>query len=112
MKYKWEVTSIEKVNMDSNEDVVLQTYWTLTATSEDNISVKFDGATPLEYNPEATNFVPFSELTEEKVLEWIEKQLIKDDGLDILYHELTEMIDEVRITHDKVEVSGEELPWS
>ena len=112
MKYEWKVVSIEKVNMDSNEDVVLQTYWRLTATSEDNISVNFDGATPLEYNPEATNFVPFSELTEELVLEWIKKQLIKQDGLDILYHELSEMIDEVRITHDKIEVSGDELPWS
>jgi len=112
MKYEWKVTSIEKVNMDSNEDVVLQTYWTLTATSEDDISVNFDGATPLEYNPEATNFVPFSELTEELVLEWIKKQLIKEDGLDILYYELSVMIEEVRISNNKIEVSGDELPWS
>ena len=112
MKYEWKVTSIEKVDMNNNKDVVLQTYWTLTATSEDNISVNFDGATPLEYNPEATNFVPFSELTEELVLEWIKKQLIKEDGLDILYHELSEMVEEVRISNNKIEVSGDKLPWS
>jgi hypothetical protein len=62
-----------KVTRVGNEtDYVVQTYWTKTGTDEDGNTGTFSGATPLDPNPEQSDFIPYDQLTQEIVLSWIQ----------------------------------------
>lgn len=71
--YKWEVTGIKVASVNETPNVIVQTYWKKTGTDEDGNEGSFSGATPFSSDsmPENTTFIPFDELTEEIVLEWI-----------------------------------------
>ena len=71
--YTWKVTSLKTKNEGSNENAVVQTYWQKIGTDEHGNTGTFSGATPFTSTtmPEGNAFVPFEELTEEVVLEWI-----------------------------------------
>lgn len=71
--YTWKVTGIKTRTEGEHQDAVVQTYWTKTGTDEDGNTGMFSGATPFTTTnmPEDYVFVPFSELTEELVLDWI-----------------------------------------
>jgi hypothetical protein len=71
--YTWELTSLKKQTINSNEDVIIQTYWKKIGTNEDGIQGIFNGATP--FNPESINFdnfTSYADLTKEQVLGWIQ----------------------------------------
>jgi hypothetical protein len=110
--YTWKISSLEKASVGGTSDVVLQTYWQLTAEAQDGTGVVFDGATPLEYNPNSENFLPFSELTEETVIGWIKKQLIRDDAMEDLEIEMEEMLMQAQMYQQKEEVTSKNLPWN
>jgi len=77
MTYTWKITGVKTVDTDSVTDAVVQTYWEKVGTDEDGNQGTFSGATPFlqsSINPE--NFVPYEELTEEIVLEWIQNIVI------------------------------------
>lgn len=111
IEYKWEVQSLEKATVEGINDVVLQTYWKLTATSVDGISINFEGATPLNFNPDTEEFIKFVDLTEEVVVEWIQLHLKEEDSLDDLLLDLTEEINYIRLYSNREEVGAENLPW-
>ena len=77
LTYKYEVTGLkvrdEEVGNETNTNAVVQTYWKLTGTDEDGNEGTFSGATPFTSTtmPEGDTFVPFDELTEEMVIDWI-----------------------------------------
>lgn len=110
--YTWNITSLEKADINSTSNVVLQTYWELTGEAENGTTVIFDGATPLNYNPNVENFLPFEELTESVVIEWVKSQLIKDDAMEDLEIEIEQMIIQKQQEKNKENVSRENLPWS
>ena len=74
--YTWKVTDMKVRNQDiestTYEKTVVQTFWEKTGTDENGNTGMFAGATPFQYNPESSTFIPFSELTEEIVIGWIQ----------------------------------------
>lgn len=76
--YTWKVTGIKTKDEGVNTDAVVQTYWTKTGTDENGNQATFSGATPFTSTtmPEGDTFVPFSELTEEMVLDWIKDVVV------------------------------------
>jgi hypothetical protein len=78
--YTWEVTSIKVKDEGSFTNAVVQTYWKKTGTDENGNEGTFSGATPFSTDnmPEGNTFVPFAELTEEMVLEWIKDVVVND----------------------------------
>ena len=56
---------------------MVQTYWKKTGT-DGEYSGTFSGATPFTADsmPEGTTFIPFNELTEADVLEWIKTTVV------------------------------------
>ena len=74
--YTWKVTDMKVHNQDiestTYEKTVVQTFWEKTGTDENGNTGMFAGATPFQYNPESSTFIPFSELTEEIVIGWIQ----------------------------------------
>jgi sugar (pentulose or hexulose) kinase len=69
--YTWAVTGMKATTVGTEANYVIQTYWTKTGTDENGNTGVFSGATPLTPNPEQTNVVPHSQLTQEIVLSWI-----------------------------------------
>ena len=77
MTYTWEVTGLKR-KTDGSDQLIVQTYWKLTGTDQDNRSGSFAGATPFERDPEAANFIAFDDLTEADVLGWIQAVVVDD----------------------------------
>jgi hypothetical protein len=70
--YTWAVTGMKVTRVGTETDYVVQTYWTKTGTDENGNTGTFSGATPLDPNPEQTDFIPYDQLTQEIVLSWIQ----------------------------------------
>lgn len=71
--YVYEVTGLKVKDEGENLSAVVQTYWKLTGTDGNGNSGTFSGATPFTSTtmPEGDVFVPFAELTEQTVINWI-----------------------------------------
>jgi hypothetical protein len=92
--YTWKVTGIKTRTEGSNQDAVVQTYWTKTGTDDDGDTGVFSGATPFTTlnMPEGYTFIPFNELTEETVLDWI-KAMVTDGYEEHVNGQIQKQID-------------------
>lgn len=72
--YKWRVTGLKVKDENDNADAVVQVYWEKKGIDENGLSASFNGVTPFTSTtmPEGSKFIPFEELTEEIVLEWVQ----------------------------------------
>jgi|LauGreDrversion4_2_1035121.scaffolds.fasta_scaffold118040_3 hypothetical protein len=103
--YTWEITSLRTRTEGENLDAVVQTYWKKTGTDENGNSGTFEGATPFSAaSVPAGEFIPFAELTEETVLNWI-KSVVVDDYEQHVNTKIQEKI-------DSASTSQPELPWA
>ena len=77
MTYTWKVTGIKvrdevNANGDTLPKAVCQTYWNKVGVDSNGNEGTFSGATPFTAaNIPADQFVPFDQLTEAVVLDWI-----------------------------------------
>jgi len=70
--YVMKVTNLDVYpSFDGKESVVYRASWTLTATDGSG-AFTYPGKTYIPYNPDA-NWVDFSDIVEDEVLEWISK---------------------------------------
>ena len=76
--YTWAVTSLKTRTEGSNQNAVVQTYWKKTGTDEAGNTGEFSGATPFTTTtmPAGSTFIPFVELTEAIVLDWIQAVVV------------------------------------
>jgi len=72
--YTWKVTGLKTRDIENKPSAVVQTYWTKTGTDDDGNTGTFHGATPFTVDPndESGPFIPFDQLTEQNVLDWIQ----------------------------------------
>lgn len=76
--YTWEVTSLKTKTEGSNANAVVQTYWKKIGTDEHGNTGVFEGATPFTaINVPEGEFIPFEQLTEETVLNWIKSVVVQ-----------------------------------
>lgn len=77
--YTWTVTGIKTTTEGQHENSVIQTYWKKIGTDENGNTGEFAGATPFSAaNVAPADFIPFNELTEEIVLDWIKAVVVGD----------------------------------
>lgn len=100
MTYSWKVTSIKK---DPNDSVV-QTYWEKKGVDEDGNEGMFAGATPFTADPNAEGYIPFANLTEADVLNWIQAVVVGDYE-EHVNSQIQRQIDEKTITEA-------DMPWA
>jgi hypothetical protein len=107
--YTWKVTGLKVQNVSENkENAVVQTYWEKIGTDENGNEGKFSGATPFTPDPTDNSgpFVPFDQLTEENVLDWI-KSIVVGDYERHVNEKIQEQID-LKINP----VTEPSLPWA
>jgi hypothetical protein len=76
--YTWKVTGVKVKDEGANTNAIVQTYWQKIGTDEAGNEGTFSGATPFTSTtmPTGDTFVPFAELTEATVLQWIKDVVI------------------------------------
>jgi hypothetical protein len=106
--YTWKVTSAKTKPEGSNQNAVVQTYWTKTGTDENGNTGTFSGATPFTTvgMPEGYTFIPFDQLTEEMVLEWIKAVVVGG------YEEHVNAQIQKQIDDKLTPVTEATLPWA
>jgi hypothetical protein len=103
--YTWKVTSMKVVDTDDLQNVVIQTYWVKTGVDEDGNEGSFSGATPLSISSvDPENFVPYDELTQSIVIEWINDSITDQTHIDSRIEE--------QINLKKNPVVEKPLPWA
>lgn len=114
INYTWKITSLKKSNSGDLENVIIGTRWECTGTDSDGVTGTFVGATPFSLNsvnPE--NFVEYSSLTEDVVLDWI-KNTVSGSGPTNYWPHISERISKAIETTKGVvqDVNEIDLPWS
>lgn len=107
--YTWKVTGLKVKDVaDNMPSAVVQTYWQKIGTDENGNEGIFAGATPFTIDPEDNSgpFIPFADLTEENVIDWI-KTVVVNDYENHVNTQIQKQID------DKVNpVTDATLPWA
>jgi hypothetical protein len=103
--YTWQITSLRTKTEGDNLNAVVQTYWKKIGTDENGNSGTFEGATPFSAaNVPVGEFIPFEELTEEMVLNWIKSVVVGDYER----HVNARIQDKI----DSATIAQPELPWA
>lgn len=107
--YTWKITGIKvrDVSEDKKSSVV-QTYWQKIGTDENGNQGTFSGATPFTVDPndDAGPFIPFEELTEQNVIDWI-KTIVVESYEDHVNQSIQEQINQ-KISP----VTETPMPWA
>lgn len=107
VEYSWKVTGLKTSTVGSANDVVVQTYWEKIGT-ENGVEGKFSGATPFSADkmPAGTTFIPFAQLKESDVLNWIQAEVTGSYEAHV-NEQIQKKIDE-----QKSPVVEATLPWA
>jgi hypothetical protein len=95
LTYTWEITGIKTKDEGANRNAVVQTYWSKTGTDENGNTGVFDGVTAFTTTnmPEGYAFIPFEQVTEEMILDWI-KAVVVGEYEDYVNAYIQKKIDE------------------
>lgn len=104
MEYTWKITGVKTLDVNGVENAVVQTYWEKIGTDSNGIEAKFTGATPFTHaSIDPDKFVPFTDLTEELMLDWIKNVVVGS------YEE--HVNDQIQKQIDLKSIKQPSLPW-
>jgi hypothetical protein len=115
LTYEWKITQIKKTTNDSVDNAIIGTRWEVKGIDANGNDGLFTGATPFtldQINPD--NFIPYNELTEEIVLDWIKGYVSGSNKStnywDHISDRINKQIEEKTSTISNVEAVN--LPWA
>ena len=115
LTYEWKVTQIKKTTNNSVDNAIIGTRWEVKGIDADGNEGTFAGATPFTLDQiDPDNFIPYSELTEAVVLDWI-KQYVSGSNKTTNYwdHISKKINDELEEKTSVISnVDAVNLPWS
>lgn len=107
--YEWKVFGLKKASTDIANDVIIGVHWSVTGTDEDGNSGTFDGTTPFgPQNVDLTNFVPYSDLSHDTVIGWVQAEVVGDYKAHV-EQEIQRQIDSAKSLI--VDVHSSQFPW-
>lgn len=102
--YTLKVTALQKRISDG---AILKVSWTKTATNQDNVSVEFNAWTDFASVTAIDNeFIQFSQLTEETILNWIKASPVYEDCNSVLEQRIIQAANPVEVLGDN------QFPWT
>jgi hypothetical protein len=115
LTYEWKITQIKKTTNNSVDNAIIGTRWEVKGTDADGNEATFAGATPFtldQINPD--NFIPYSELTEEVVLNWIKEYVSGSNRVTNYWDHISKKINDQLEEKTSVinNVDAVNLPWS
>jgi hypothetical protein len=81
VSFGWEISALDlSKEMESYPDLVITVHWRLRATDDvDELTAEVYGADSLQPPAEGAQFIPFSELTQELVVSWLEQKMEQEE---------------------------------
>jgi hypothetical protein len=115
LTYEWKITQIKKTTNDSVDNAIVGTRWEVKGIDENGNEGLFTGATPFTLDQiDPDNFIPYSELTEDVVLDWIKTTVSGSNRAtnywDHISDKINKQLAEKTSTISTVETS--DLPWA
>ena len=101
-EFNWHIAQLER---NTSDGVVLTAHYTIDAKDE-AYSAGAYGSVGLE-QPDPEDIIPFDDLTEELVLEWVKDKLGGDEKVEEIEDALQAQLDE---KHAPTKAAG--LPWA
>ena len=115
LTYEWKITQIKKISNNSVDNAIIGTRWEVKGIDTNGNAGTFAGATPFtldQINPD--NFIPYNELTEEIVLNWIKEYVSGSNRAtnywDHISGKINEQLEEKISVINNVDAVN--LPWS
>lgn len=107
--YNWNITGMYTVpQLDGETDVVVNATWVCTGDQLQTIAA-VNGNTQFTLNPDQKNFIPYAQLTEAQVMQWVFDSL-GENGIASTESDVQSQINS--ILNPPVEPSKQPLPWS
>ena len=97
-EFKWTISTLER---KLDDGFVFTAHWNCRA-SDGDFSASSYGTAGFTQNPEAADYIPYEQLTEEQVLAWVWESVDKD---------ATEAALQAKIDADKNPTSATGTPW-
>ena len=97
-EFKWSIGTLER---KLDDGFVFTAHWSCRA-SDGDFSASSYGTAGFSQDPEAADYIPYEQLTEEQVLAWVWESVDKD---------ATEAALQARIDADKNPTSATGTPW-
>jgi hypothetical protein len=115
LTYEWKITQIKKTTNDSVDNAIIGTRWEVKGIDANGNDGLFTGATPFtldQINPD--NFVPYNELTEEIVLDWIKGYVSGSNRVTNYWDHISDRINKEIAEKTSIisSVEAVNLPWS
>ena len=115
LTYEWKITQIKKTTTNGIDDAIIGTRWEVKGIDSNGNDGSFTGATPFtlaQIDPD--NFVPYNELTETMVLDWIKSVVSGSNQSTNYWDHISEKINKQIVEKVSVVSSVDEvnLPWS
>ena len=113
MNYEYEVTGLDREDLPSFPNTVVQVYWRLVGTDSDGFTGSFAGATPFEnLEPDSLEFIPYDDLSKEDVISWIDS--VVESDLDYKEHIYSQIDKKINNLKKRKQDSSKDstLPWS
>lgn len=105
--YTWKICSLQKINSSNLPNAIIGINWELKGVDEAGNEGVFQGATPFsvdKINP--NNFIDYSNLTEEVVLNWV-KNAVMSSSWDHVSKNIINQIDNIKNQYAQVH----KMPW-
>ena len=109
LTYTWKIEKLTKTTQDAVEDVIIHVRWVLTGTDENGLQGSFSGATPLKFDSSAEGFVPYTNLTKEDVVSWLEG-IVVGSYWDHVTEQIQKQINKQTAVEEEVDEAN--LPWA
>ena len=107
LKYSWKIENFLKKNTENLENVIYSITWTRTAVDPtNNIPLhlaSINSNTSLEIPVNDENFIPYEELTEQNIIDWLDEN-IDCEKLD------KKLLDQIE--YDRSLVQSPNFPWN
>lgn len=107
--YTWELVGLSKITSGAFEDFVSRVDWRCTGTDETGVSGTFSSNTNFDPADESiNNYVPYSQLTEQIVTEWVTNTVNADTDFKNYMEESIA----IQINQIKSFVPASNFPWN
>lgn len=106
MNYTWNINTITKKTINGIDDVIFRVVWQKYGIDSDGYSGFYKVSTNLRVsNIDATNFIPYENLKEEDIINWI-KSLIDEEEIDeYIENEIQ------RARNKEIQIESGDFPW-
>ena len=102
--YKWIFSAFDcKVSEDGMQNVITTVHWRYNGTNEDGVSAEVYGAQAVG-TPTPEAFIPYPELSEEQVIEWMEDIINVEEMKANIDSQIDAIVNPVNVTL--------QAPWS